>query len=272
MNQNSSFVPTGPRNHQNNGAQHCRGNKNQHANANWNNGRNANGNNHSNANSNTNTHWNNNRNANGNQWNKNRNGHSNGKDANNHGYQTGNPNPNYKGKNFRPDFHRTRREDVSQSRVDQGVSRTSVGANPGPHSRLQRPRQNTLLGQQHQDYDIEMMDAPSYEPNDIEMPDAPPLFQEFAQDPVNEIHDLKTRLQDILNSLQRIEALTMGAYAVKEIISGIANPALSPHWYNVSQAILSSTEFTHDPWTPPDLWVPQSGVSFLQNKRSPTPE
>ncbi|KAJ5121532.1 uncharacterized protein N7515_009493 [Penicillium bovifimosum] len=194
MNPNSSFVPTGPRNYQNNGAQHYRGNKNQHANANC-----------------------------------------------------------YKGKNFRPDFHRTKREDVSQSRVDQGVRRTSVRARPGPHSRRQPPRQKTLRGQQPQNcdiemvdahpgphsrrqprrqktlrgqqpqnYDIEMMDAPSYEPNDIEMPDAPPLFQEFGHGSAGEIHDLKTRLQEIRTSLRA--SIEMGLLAEKQVLLAIDLP------------------------------------------------
>jgi hypothetical protein len=47
------------------------------------------------------------------------------------------------------------------------------------------------------------------------MPDAPPL----SHDPVSEINELKTAFQDMLILFQKIEALTMSAYAIKELVS-----------------------------------------------------
>jgi hypothetical protein len=46
------------------------------------------------------------------------------------------------------------------------------------------------------------------------MPDAPPLL-----DPVSDIWEAAKSLQHALTSLQRIEAFTMGAFAIKQMVS-----------------------------------------------------
>lgn len=55
------------------------------------------------------------------------------------------------------------------------------------------------------------------------MPDAPPL-----PDPVSDLWQAASGLQHALTSLQRIEAFTMGALAVKEIVS----PPISHFQFN----------------------------------------
>ena len=51
------------------------------------------------------------------------------------------------------------------------------------------------------------------------MPDAPPL-----PDPVSDLWQAASGLQHALTSLQRIEAFTMGALAIKEMVSPPASP------------------------------------------------
>ncbi|KAJ9489146.1 hypothetical protein VN97_g4132 [Penicillium thymicola] len=70
----------------------------------------------------------------------------------------------------------------------------------------------------------------SDEPDDVEMPDAPPLL-----DPVSDLWEAASGLQHALTSLQRIEAFTMGALAVREIVS----PSVSYFQFN-SLAFLES--------------------------------
>ncbi|KAJ5558443.1 hypothetical protein N7535_008654 [Penicillium sp. DV-2018c] len=216
---NSSFVPTGPRNYQNSGGHqpYHRGNKRQQqADAHWNNCRNGSGSSNGNANWNSrngNGNANNNNHRNNNQWNNHRNGHENGNGSNNNnGPRAGNSNPNYRGQNFNPNYKgKNFRPDYNP--LDEKILHHSVENHPGPYSRLHTPGQKAMFSRQHQNSDVEMMDAPSDEPNDIEMPDAPPIFD----DPVSEINYWIPKLQDVLTSLQQLEAFTKTAYAVKEI-------------------------------------------------------
>ncbi|KAJ5457935.1 hypothetical protein N7475_009323 [Penicillium sp. IBT 31633x] len=199
-------------------------------------------------------------------------------------------NPNYKGKNFIPGFVRPVRQNgqaqggYRENQQPNGNRHNSYPQRQGSHQNTNYNAHQNQYGQHmpaqsnlHGDVDVEMIDAPSDEPNDIEMPDAPPLII----DP-------------------RIEALTMGSLAVKEVVSlpffnppvfynpifrpptfkppakfppspptlkgnaeysGLANPALvtSKERTHYLQPVVAewslSTEFT----PLQDLWVPQNG-------------
>ncbi|CAI7666066.1 unnamed protein product [Penicillium palitans] len=211
MNYTQSSAPSGPRSYQGNGgARNNRANNNRNGNASFvpngprfyqSNGgaRNNRGNNHYNGNGNVNGNGNNQWNGNGNhnnQWDNHKNGSGNVNPTNNvtgnatngnPNYKGKNFNPNYKGKNYNPNFNRPAPANVGQAR--------------NGNQRRQPNNNHRGLQSQFNQYniDVQMAEAPSDEPNDIEMPDAPPL-----PDP-------------------RIEAFTMGALAVKEIVS----PSLS---------------------------------------------
>ncbi|KAF7521002.1 hypothetical protein PCG10_008572 [Penicillium crustosum] len=203
-NGNASFAANGPRSYQSNGgAQNNRGNNNYNGNAN------GNRNNRWNGNGNHNNQRDNYQNGSGN-FNPTNNGTGNANPSSPN-YKGKNFNPNYKGKNYNPNFNRPVPANIGQVR----------------NGNRRRQPNNNHRGLQSQDIqyniDVQMAEAPSDEPNDIEMPDAPPL-----PDPVSDLWQAASGLQHALTSLQRIEAFTMGALAVKEIVS----PPLSHFQFN----------------------------------------
>ncbi|KAJ5686691.1 hypothetical protein N7536_009310 [Penicillium majusculum] len=184
QNGNTPFVPNGPRSYQSHGgARNYRGNNNYNGNAN------GNGNNRWKGNGNHNNQWDNHQSGSGNV-NPTNNGTGNANNGNLN-YKGKNFNPNYKGKNYKPNFTRPVPANVDQAR---NGNRRRPSNNNNNHRGLQS----------QYNIDVQMVEAPSDEPNDIEMPDAPPLPD------------------------SRIEAFTMGALAVKEIVS----PPLSHFQFN----------------------------------------
>lgn len=84
------------------------------------------------------------------------------------------------------------------------------------------------------------------------MPDAPPL-----PDPVSDLWQAASGLQHALTSLQRIEAFTMGALAVKEIVS----PPLSHFQFNpraFSEPTMDPLAFRSSPSNHPVAHLPIS--------------
>ncbi|KAJ5604031.1 hypothetical protein N7537_006987 [Penicillium hordei] len=190
-NGNASFVPNGPGSYQSNGgARNNRGNNNYNGNVN--------------GNGNHNNQWDNHQNGSGNV-NPTNNGTGNANNGNPN-YKGKNFNPNYKGKSYNPNFSRPVPANIGQ--VRHGNRRRQ----PNNHQGLQSKYN-------HYNIDVQMAEAPSDEPNDIEMPDAPPLLDPLVPDPVSDLWQAASGLQHALTSLQRIEAFTMGALAVKEIVS-----------------------------------------------------
>ncbi|KAJ5782512.1 hypothetical protein N7457_004286 [Penicillium paradoxum] len=229
---NPSFVPTGPRNHQHNGrAQNNRGNHNHWNNRNNQNdsgyAKSNNWNNHKGpGSSKIHKNWND-RNGSGyansqdhhnpNRWNTHQVCDDNKKNGGKGNYKGKNFNPNYKGRSSDPNYYKGKsskpqsdhpvREKVAPARKSNLENQHSNPYHPYPQRHEGYPNNhcNGYQDQNHQalpyklyntsqDEDIEMVDAPSDEPNDIEMPDAPPS-------PID----------------PRAAALHMSAYAVKEI-------------------------------------------------------
>ncbi|CAG8254349.1 unnamed protein product [Penicillium nalgiovense] len=169
-----------------------------------------------NANANSNSSSNSNTNNRGN----NQNGNPN--------YKGKNFNPNYRGKNFNPHNANIQRANVNAPyKVKKFDPRNGDGQRPngngngngngnykGKNYNPNYRGKNFYRHAQNPNIDIEMIEAPSDEPNDIEMPDAPPL-----PDPVSDLWGAANSLQHELTSSQRIEAFAMGALAVKEIVS-----------------------------------------------------
>lgn len=97
------------------------------------------------------------------------------------------------------------------------------------------------------------------------MPDAPPL-----PDPVSDLWEAANGLQHALTSLQRIEAFTMGALAVKEFVSpplshfqfnppAFHHPALYPptvHPPAVQPPAVRTSAFNHPAFRPPTFHPP----------------
>ncbi|CAI7670881.1 unnamed protein product [Penicillium discolor] len=236
-----SSAPSGPRSYQGNaGGRNNRENNNRNGNApfvpngpryyqsnggarnyrgnnNYNGNANRNGSNRWNGHGNHNNQWDNHQNESGNV-NPTDNGTGNANNGNPN-YKGKNFNPNYKGKNYNPNFTRPVPANVDQAR----------------NGNRRRPsNNNNHRGLQSQyNIDVQMAEAPSDEPNDIEMPDAPPL-----PDP-------------------RIEAFTMGALAVKEIVS----PPLSHFQFNpraFSEPTMDPLAFRSSPSNHPVAHLPIS--------------
>ncbi|KAJ5195978.1 hypothetical protein N7449_006457 [Penicillium cf. viridicatum] len=249
----SSAPPSGPRSYQGNGGpRNIRASNNRNGNASFmpngprsyqSNGgaRNNHGNNNYNGNANGtgngNNRWNGNGNHN-NQWDNHQNGSGNFNPTNNGTGNANNGNTNYKGKNFNPNYKGKNYNPNLCHPVPANIGQARNG-----NRRRQSNNNHQGLQSQYNQYniDVQMAEAPSDEPNDIEMPDAPPL-----PDP-------------------RIEAFTMGALAVKEIVS----PPISHFQFNplaFPQPAIDSLAFcpsasNHPVGHPPAFTHPAFGTS-----------